>query len=99
MRSSSYTTICIAAMVLVIMILGTQPQVATAVTCQVTQLAPCAAAISSSSVPPSRQCCVKIKEQRPCLCQYMKNPSLKAYVSSPNAKKIAKSCGVPTPKC
>ncbi|KAK1412362.1 hypothetical protein QVD17_33551 [Tagetes erecta] len=95
MRSITYTTLCATA--ILVMILGAS-QTATAVTCQVTQLAPCAAAISSSSQP-SKQCCAKIKEQRPCLCQYMKNPSLKVYVSSPNAKKVANTCGVPIPKC
>ncbi|KAM0049893.1 putative bifunctional inhibitor/plant lipid transfer protein/seed storage helical [Helianthus debilis subsp. tardiflorus] len=95
MRSITYTSLCAAA-ILVMILAGSQA--AMAVTCQVTQLAPCAAAISSSS-PPSQQCCTKLKEQRPCLCQYMKNPSLKAYVSSPNAKKVSKTCGVPVPKC
>ncbi|CAI9259884.1 unnamed protein product [Lactuca saligna] len=77
---------------------GWKNEVATAVTCMVTELAPCADAFSSSS-PPSQQCCTKLKEQRPCLCQYMKNPSLKSYVVSPNAQKVATSCGLPTPKC
>ncbi|KAJ9550324.1 hypothetical protein OSB04_014369 [Centaurea solstitialis] len=95
MRSTTYTTICALA-ILAMILAGTQ--VATAVTCQATQLAPCASAISSSS-PPSKQCCIKIKEQRPCLCQYIKNPSLRGYVTSPNAKKVAKTCGVPIPKC
>ncbi|MFS8023636.1 putative bifunctional inhibitor/plant lipid transfer protein/seed storage helical [Helianthus anomalus] len=95
MRSITYTSLCAAA-ILVMILAGSQA--AMAVTCQVTELAPCASAISSSS-PPSQQCCTKLKEQRPCLCQYMKNPSLKAYVSSPNAKKVSKTCGVPVPKC
>nr|AAB06586.1 putative nonspecific lipid transfer; auxin induced gene [Zinnia elegans]BAA06462.1 TED4 [Zinnia elegans] len=95
MRSITYTSLYAAA-ILMMILAGSQTTMA--VTCQVTQLAPCASAISSSS-PPSSQCCAKIKEQKPCLCQYMKNPSLKAYVSSPNAKKVANACGVPIPKC
>ncbi|CAH1428872.1 unnamed protein product [Lactuca virosa] len=95
MRSGTYITLCAAA-ILVMVFAGSQ--VATAVTCMVTELAPCAAAFSSSS-PPSQQCCTKLKEQRPCLCQYMKNPSLKSYVVSPNAQKVATSCGLSTPKC
>ncbi|XP_071691547.1 non-specific lipid-transfer protein 2 [Rutidosis leptorrhynchoides] len=95
MKSIAYIVLCTVA-ILVMILSG--PQVATAVTCQVTQLAPCAAAISSSSAP-SKQCCTKIREQKPCLCNYMKNPNLKAYVSSPNAKKVATTCGVPIPKC
>ncbi|TMW88306.1 hypothetical protein EJD97_018731 [Solanum chilense] len=69
-----------------------------AVTCSVTELVPCAAAIMSSQ-PPSKECCNKLKEQKPCLCGYLKNPSLKQYVNSPNAKKVAKTCGVSTPSC
>ncbi|KAI7749613.1 hypothetical protein M8C21_030126 [Ambrosia artemisiifolia] len=95
MRPFTYTSLCAAA-ILVMILAGSQA--AMAVTCQVTQLVPCASAISSSS-PPSSQCCTKLKEQRPCLCQYMKNPSLRGYVSSPNAQKVAKACGVPTPQC
>ncbi|KAI3780372.1 hypothetical protein L2E82_10352 [Cichorium intybus] len=95
MRSATYITLCAAA-ILVIVLAGSQ--VTTAVTCMATELTPCATAFSSSS-PPSQQCCTKLKEQRPCLCQYMKNPMLKSYVTSPNAKKVATSCGVPTPKC
>ncbi|KAI3818850.1 hypothetical protein L1987_12671 [Smallanthus sonchifolius] len=95
MRSITYTSLCAAA-ILVMILTGSQTSVA--VTCQVTQLAACASAMSSSSQP-SAQCCAKIKEQRPCLCQYMKNPTLKAFVTSPNAKKVAKTCGVPIPTC
>ncbi|XP_059283461.1 non-specific lipid-transfer protein 2-like [Lycium ferocissimum] len=71
---------------------------AEAVTCSVTELASCAAAIISSE-PPSSTCCAKLKEQKPCLCGYFKDPSLGPYIKSPNAKKVAKTCGVPTPKC
>ncbi|KAI3735895.1 hypothetical protein L6452_15418 [Arctium lappa] len=95
MRSATHIALCAAAL-LVMLLAGSQ--VTTAVTCTATELAPCASAIFSSS-PPSQQCCSKIKEQRPCLCQYLKNPSLRGYVSSPNAKKVATTCGVPIPKC
>ncbi|KAG2242218.1 hypothetical protein Bca52824_095938, partial [Brassica carinata] len=60
--------------------------VAEGVTCSVTELSPCLAAFMSSS-PPSASCCAKLREQKPCLCGYMRNPSLRQYVSSPNAKK------------
>ncbi|KAI4331490.1 hypothetical protein MLD38_029677 [Melastoma candidum] len=67
-------------------------------TCNPLQLSSCASAITSS-IPPSALCCSKIKEQEPCLCQYMKNPSLKGFISSPNAKKVAATCGTPFPSC
>ncbi|KAG2403780.1 hypothetical protein LR48_Vigan549s008000 [Vigna angularis] len=66
--------------------------------CSASQLTPCIPAITSSS-PPSSTCCAKLNEQKPCLCGYLKNPALKQYVNSPNAKKVLSTCGVPYPKC
>ncbi|KAK3017022.1 hypothetical protein RJ639_006533 [Escallonia herrerae] len=60
-----------------------------AVTCSALQLSPCASAITSASTP-SPTCCSKIKEQRPCLCKYLKDPNLKKFISSPNARKECK---------
>ncbi|CAN1133207.1 Non-specific lipid-transfer protein 2 [Linum perenne] len=54
------------------------------------QLSSCASAISSST-PPSRLCCKKIK--------YLKNPALRAYINTPNARKVASTCGTPFPNC
>ncbi|KAJ7970345.1 non-specific lipid-transfer protein 2-like [Quillaja saponaria] len=73
-------------------------QVSVAVTCSPLQLSSCAGAITSST-PPSKLCCAKIKEQKPCLCQYLKNPNLKKFVDSPNARKVASTCRAPFPKC
>ncbi|KAL9255424.1 Non-specific lipid-transfer protein 2-like protein [Drosera capensis] len=61
--------------------------------CDPMQLSPCATPILQSS-PPSLECCNKLKEQRPCLCRYMKDPSLKPYVNSPGARKVTDCCGV-----
>ncbi|WZZ61743.1 hypothetical protein YC2023_061850 [Brassica napus] len=69
---------------------------AEAVTCSPMQLSPCAQAITSSS-PPSALCCAKLKEQKPCLCGYMRNPSLRRFVSSPNARKVSNRCKLPIP--
>lgn len=82
---------------LVLMLLG-ESHISLAATCSPVQLSPCLGAIRSSS-PPSKLCCTKIKQQKPCLCQYLKNPTLKKYVNSPGAKKVARSCGVPYPRC
>ncbi|KAL4578858.1 hypothetical protein LXL04_014989 [Taraxacum kok-saghyz] len=95
MAGSSYISIC--GIALLVMVLA-QSEVGVAVTCNPTQLAPCAAAISSSASP-SRLCCTKIKQQRPCLCTYIRNPSLRNYVTSPNAKKVARICKVSVPRC
>ncbi|KAG4911437.1 hypothetical protein JHK84_051913 [Glycine max] len=71
---------------------------AEAVTCSPVELSPCLGAITSSS-PPSTTCCQKVREQRPCLCGYLKNPSLRPYVNSPGSRRVASSCGVPFPTC
>ncbi|XP_022889815.1 non-specific lipid-transfer protein 2-like [Olea europaea var. sylvestris] len=81
-----------------ILLLACGAHVSESVTCNPTELSPCMSAISSGS-PPSPLCCSKIKEQQPCFCQYLKNPNLNKYVNSPNAKKIASTCGVSPPKC
>ncbi|KAI3453060.1 hypothetical protein Pfo_009723 [Paulownia fortunei] len=88
---------CLAICVVLVVLLG-EFEVTRAVTCNPLQLSPCAAAITSSSSP-SAACCAKIKEQRPCLCQYMKNPNLQKFINSPGAKKVASSCGTPFPTC
>ncbi|KAI9110613.1 hypothetical protein K1719_018479 [Acacia pycnantha] len=87
-------------MVMVVLILAVVelPHMAEAAMCSPLSLTPCAAAISSPS-PPSSLCCERLMDQKPCLCQYLKDPSLRQYVNSPGAKKIASSCKVPLPSC
>ncbi|CAN6577889.1 hypothetical protein ACFX13_040121 [Malus domestica] len=98
MKQASYSSyIAIALCTVVVLLLATAP-VSTAVTCNAIQLSPCAGAITSST-PPSKLCCSKIKEQKPCLCQYLKNPNLKKLVNTPNARNVARTCGTPFPKC
>ncbi|XP_018816661.1 non-specific lipid-transfer protein 2 [Juglans regia] len=84
--------------VAVAVLLSEAPLVAEAVTCNYTELSPCLAAIVSPAKP-SATCCQKLREQKPCLCVYYKNPNLKQYINSPGAKKVASSCGVSLPKC
>ncbi|KZV42102.1 non-specific lipid-transfer protein 2-like [Dorcoceras hygrometricum] len=71
---------------------------AAAVTCNPLQLSPCAAAVTTSGNP-SVTCCNKLKEQKPCLCQYMSNPNLQKFINSPGAKKVADFCDAPFPTC
>ncbi|TKY50880.1 Non-specific lipid-transfer protein 2 [Spatholobus suberectus] len=91
----SYATLCIT---LTLLLLAQTELSKAAVTCNALQLSACASAITSSS-PPSAVCCSKLKEQRPCLCQYLKDPNLKRLVNSPNARKVANACGSPFPTC
>ncbi|XP_061357752.1 non-specific lipid-transfer protein 2-like [Gastrolobium bilobum] len=90
----SYATLCI----MVTLLLVAQTELSMAVTCNALQLSACASAITSSN-PPTSVCCTKLKEQRPCLCQYLKDPNLKKLVNSPNARKVADTCGSPFPTC
>ncbi|KAJ4830439.1 hypothetical protein Tsubulata_029844 [Turnera subulata] len=53
----------------------------------------------TSPRPPTPMCCSKLRDQKPCLCQYVKNHHLQKLVNSPNAKKAARICRSPFPKC
>ncbi|EOY00067.1 PREDICTED: non-specific lipid-transfer protein 2 [Theobroma cacao] len=88
----------VAAVCVVLVLLLGKAQVSMGVTCNALQLSPCASAITSST-PPSPLCCSKLKEQRPCLCNYVKDPNLQKLVNSPNARKVASICGSPFPNC
>ncbi|KAF3438592.1 hypothetical protein FNV43_RR21355 [Rhamnella rubrinervis] len=92
---ATYIALCA---LLVVVVLVDKAQVSMAVTCSPAQLSSCVSAITSAT-PPSNLCCSKIKEQKPCLCQYLRNPNLKKFVNTPNARKVASTCGTPFPKC
>lgn len=96
MKRLSMRSLCalVAAAMAVALLAGARP--ANAVDCNPSELSPCAAAIMSS-VPPSKTCCLKLDEQTPCLCEYLKNPEFKPYI--PGAKRVAAACGVTVPGC
>ncbi|KAJ7971245.1 Non-specific lipid-transfer protein [Quillaja saponaria] len=98
MRKIGGASLFVMVVVVAILFLGEVPDTAEGVTCSPTELAPCAQAFSSSA-PPSNLCCQKVREQRPCLCGYIKNPALRQYVNSPGARKVSSACGVPIPSC
>ncbi|KAG8373752.1 hypothetical protein BUALT_Bualt11G0057700 [Buddleja alternifolia] len=85
-------------LVAMVVVLVAEVHETAAANCVPTELSPCLAAITGGS-PPLPQCCSKLREQQPCFCGYHKNPALKPYVESPNAKKVAATCGVAVPKC
>ncbi|KAL1361275.1 hypothetical protein HN51_068199 [Arachis hypogaea] len=87
-----------AVLVVALMVLVEVAPMAEAVTCTPTELSPCLGAITGGS-PPSSVCCQKLRAQKPCLCNYIKNPALRTYVNSPGARRVASSCGVPLPSC
>ncbi|KAL9231311.1 hypothetical protein vseg_006553 [Gypsophila vaccaria] len=81
------------ALMVAVMVVSEMAMVTEAVTCNPIQLAPCAPAIFSGQQP-TNACCTELVAQKPCLCQYKKNPALAQYVNSPNAKRVASTCGV-----
>ncbi|XP_059452430.1 non-specific lipid-transfer protein 2-like [Corylus avellana] len=99
MKKASGAALCAVVVVVVAVLLCEAPLTAkAAVTCNPLELSSCLPAITSSAQP-STTCCGKLREQRPCLCGYIKNPNLKQYVGSPGAKKVASTCGVSIPRC
>ncbi|KVH88142.1 non-specific lipid-transfer protein 2-like [Cynara cardunculus var. scolymus] len=84
--------------VLVVLGIGARCSTVAATDCNPIQLSPCATAILSSTTP-SETCCGKIKEQRSCLCNYINNPRLQKFINTPNARKVAATCGTPFPIC
>ncbi|XP_010450960.1 PREDICTED: non-specific lipid-transfer protein 2-like [Camelina sativa] len=62
--------------------------------CSAMGLSSCLPAMTSGHAP-STDCCTKLKEQKTCLCSYIKNPLCGSYVRSPNAHKTLEACGVP----
>lgn len=97
-RVSSVEAVRFVMVLLVAVAALSQLHVAEAVTCNPTELSPCLPAIQSSAQP-SKVCCDKLREQKPCLCGYLRNPNLKQYVNSPNAKKVISTCRIPYPQC
>lgn len=66
--------------------------------CNPSALSPCMSAIMLGAAP-SPGCCVQLRAQQPCLCQYARDPNLQRYVNSPNGKKVLAACHVPVPSC
>ncbi|XP_065858832.1 non-specific lipid-transfer protein 2-like [Euphorbia lathyris] len=83
---------------LILLVLTDQVLVSNAVNCSPSELQPCLPALNSSA-PPSSFCCSKLRQQKPCLCGYLKNPNLKKYVNSPGARRVAAACKVAIPSC
>ncbi|KAG9450520.1 hypothetical protein H6P81_010485 [Aristolochia fimbriata] len=89
---------CVVVCVMVALFLAGEAQVSVSLICNAVDLSPCAGAIFSSA-PPSGACCAKLKQQKPCLCKYLKDPSLKKYITTENAKRVSSACRIPFPKC
>ncbi|KAL2335761.1 hypothetical protein Fmac_016974 [Flemingia macrophylla] len=84
--------------VAVLLLVEVIPKAESIMTCSPVELSPCLDAITSSSAP-SSTCCQKLKEQKPCLCDYLENPTFSQYINSTGAKRVSSACGVPFPTC
>ncbi|KAL3844899.1 hypothetical protein ACJIZ3_002302 [Penstemon smallii] len=90
MKNSASVSIGAWFLVALVVVLVAEVQDAAAVNCTPMELSPCIAAITGGGTP-SQECCGKLKEQEPCFCDYLKDPTLKPYVDSPNSKKCSPS--------
>ena len=90
------------ALILVVLIMITKPGAAATkqgtVLCSPVELDPCKAA-TPETAQRSSLCCRKVREQRPCLCGYLKDPNLSPNLNSPIAIRVARACGVSYPIC
>ncbi|XWS15324.1 hypothetical protein CRYUN_Cryun35bG0086100 [Craigia yunnanensis] len=75
-----------------------ETRTAEAATCNFMELSPCLDAIMSSR-PPSDICCSRLREQMPCLCVFLTDPSLQQFLNDPNTERVAIDCGVVYPNC
>lgn len=67
--------------------------------CDPMELMPCREAVFTGG-PPSRKCCKKLEEQKPCLCGYIRDPPIIiTYVSIQKALKVFDPCKVHIPTC
>ncbi|KAJ4822391.1 hypothetical protein Tsubulata_008927 [Turnera subulata] len=93
------SSLAILVVMMMVMVLANQAQVSQAAgNCNPSSLSSCLPAITGGARP-SADCCSKMKQQAPCFCTYVRNPSFSPYISSPNARKTVQACGVAFPKC
>lgn len=95
--SSSYAASAL--LVAMVLFLVTNMHVTEAQTCSPVALSPCLPAIQDPSQTPTTSCCNNLRDQKPCLCGYLRNPFLRGYVNSPGSRRVASVCNVPTPRC
>ncbi|KAK4367961.1 hypothetical protein RND71_011753 [Anisodus tanguticus] len=86
------------AVMLLVVLVCNQLGASQAATCNASQLSPCLGAIQGGTAP-SQACCSNLRAQQPCFCNFMRDPNLRQYVNSPNARKVAGQCGVSIPSC
>ncbi|KAK8626969.1 hypothetical protein V6N13_134598 [Hibiscus sabdariffa] len=94
MARISFVALCVVAVAVVVF--SGETRMTEAAVCDLLRLGPCTPALVS--VAPSTECCSKLKEQQPCLCEHLKNPAFGQFVKNPNSKKVAAICNVQWPQ-
>ncbi|TXG70031.1 hypothetical protein EZV62_004969 [Acer yangbiense] len=95
--SYSYVVVCTAVLVAVVMVSWEMPA-AEAVTCNPMELmGPCAIPFATGILP-TPQCCMRMRDQQNCMCDYLRNPVYKEYLDSDSGIKITALCGLPSPR-
>ncbi|GKD31426.1 non-specific lipid-transfer protein 2-like protein [Tanacetum coccineum] len=89
---------CVVVVSTLLVVLMCQVPCMDAANCNYLELVACAGAITSPQ-PPSKDCCSKVKQQKPCFCGYLRNPQLRQYVTPEEARRVARQCGVTLPRC
>lgn len=86
------------AVMILILSIGHLQQTESVTTCDPVQLSWCLQSIVSY-LPPTTECCQKLKGQQACLCQEMGDPTFGGYLRLPGAKMVCAACKVTYPKC
>ncbi|XP_040381002.1 probable non-specific lipid-transfer protein 2 [Oryza brachyantha] len=86
--------LCVVVLVLAVAAAGAA---SAAASCNPAALSPCTSAIMLGMAP-TQGCCVQLRAQQPCLCQYARDPSYSSYVTSPSAQRAVRACNV-RPNC
>ncbi|KAI4352189.1 hypothetical protein L6164_006463 [Bauhinia variegata] len=98
MKKISAVALCAVMVVVLVLLLEAPVMRVEAVNCDAYELSSCRGAFTSNATP-SDTCCQKLKEQQPCFCGYLKNPSIGQYVNATRAKEVAAACQVAIPNC
>lgn len=68
------------------------------ITCDPVQISWCLQSIVSR-MPPTAECCQKLKAQEPCLCRERGDPTFGGYLRLPGAMMVCNACNVTFSDC
>ncbi|KAJ0526491.1 putative bifunctional inhibitor/plant lipid transfer protein/seed storage helical [Helianthus annuus] len=99
-KTSPYIGLRLFTVAVIVMLLsaGHQQVTGSQITCDPVQLSWCLQSIVSY-LPPTEECCQKLKAQEPCLCQETSDPTFGGYLLLPGAQPVCAACNVTYPYC